>query len=622
MPKGFAGKVLRVDLTENRTWIEEPPESWYRTYFGGSAVVAYYLLKEVPADLDAFDPENRLIFATGPFTGTPLAGSGRNSVGAKSPLNGGFGDSQGGGYWMAELKRAGFDHVVIAGRAESPVYLWIKDGKAEIRDASHIWGKETLDVEEAIREELGDDRIRVTQCGVAGENLVRFACIVNDLTHFSGRTGMGAVMGSKNLRAVAVRGSEAVDLDDRDTVIDLARSMAMGVKEGTRGRATSLKEHGTAGGLMALNEGGGLPTRNFQFGDFEGAEKISGQTMTDTILVDRETCHACPIFCKRVVQSDEHGGVDPVYGGPEYETLGSLGSNCGIDDLAAVAKGGEICNKLGLDTISTGMTISFAMECFERGVLSPEDLDGLELRFGNGEAMVKMVEKIARREGVGDLFAEGAARAARSIGPQAHEMALTIKGQEIPMHEPRFKHGLGLGYSVSPTGADHCHNIHDTAYENSADDVSVFGILEPLPIDDLTGRKVRLFYYESNWKHMLNSSVCCQFIPWTKREYVDAIRAITGWDTSVYELVKAGERAATLARIFNMNCGFDDRDDELNDRFFTAFERGPLEGKEIDQKVYNRARVTYYHLMGWDDLGRPTPSRLSELGVDWVIDRL
>ncbi len=620
MPKGFVGKVLRVDLTEGTTWVEEPPESWYRTYLGGSAVVAYYLLKELPENCDPLGPDNRLIFATGPFTGTPLAGSGRNNVGAKSPLNGGFGDAQGGGFWMAELKKAGFDHIVIQGRAESPVYLWIKDGEVAIRDAGQLWGKETKEVEDRIREELGDERIRVTQCGVAGENLVRYACVINDLTHFPGRTGMGAVMGSKNLRAVAVRGTQNVEIDDMDTVRELARRMSQEVNDGTR--AASLKEHGTAGGVMGLDAGGGLPTRNFQFGDFEGAEKISGPTMTDTILVDRETCHACPIFCKRVVKTDAYGGVDPIYGGPEYETIGSIGSNCGIDDLGAISKGNEICNKLGLDTISAGMVVSFAMECFERGVLSKDDLDGLELNFGNGEAMVALLEKIARREGVGDLLAEGAARAARAIGPQALELALTIKGQEIPMHEPRYKHGLGIGYAVSPTGADHCHNIHDTVYENSADAVNVFGVIDPLPIDDLSGEKVRVFYYESNWKHMLNSAVSCQFVPWTKREYVDGMRALTGWDTSVHELLKAGERTATLARAFNMTCGFDDRDDELNDRFFTAFSRGPLEGKVIDRGTFNRARVTYYHMMGWDDLGRPTSSRLDELGIDWVADLL
>jgi len=618
VPKGFVGKVLRVDLTEGKTWIEEPPESWYRTYFGGSAVVAYYLLKEVPTDCDPLGPENRLIFATGPLTGTPIAGSGRNNVGAKSPLTGGFGDAQGGGYWMTELKKAGFDHVVIQGRAPSPVYLWIKDGEVEIRDAGHLWGKETGEVEDLIREELDVPGIRITQCGIAGENLVRYACVINDLTHFPGRTGMGAVMGSKNLRALAVKGSNNVELDDRDRVMELARLMGTEVREGIR--AESLHQHGTPGGVMALDAGGGLPTNNFQFGNFEGAEKISGPTMTETILVERDTCHACPIYCKRVVKCDEYGGVDPRYGGPEYETVGSIGSNCGIDDLAAISKGNEICNKLGMDTISAGMVVSFAMECFERGVLSKEDLDGIELCFGNSAGMIALLEKIAHREGVGDLMAEGAAKAARKIGPQALELALTIKGLEVPMHEPRFKHALGVGYAVSPTGADHMHNMHDTAFENSADAANVFGITEPVPIDDLSGRKMRLFYYESNWRHMQNTTVSCMFVPWTKREYVDAMRAVTGWDTSVYELVKAGERAATLARVFNLRCGFDDRDDMLNDRFFTAFTRGPLEGKEIDRKVFNRAMISYYHMMGWDDLGRPTPDRLTELGVEWVVE--
>lgn len=615
MPYGYMGKVLRVNLTDETIEVEEPADEWYRRYMGGSAVVAYYLLNEVPADCDPFSDKNKLIFATGPLTGTPLAGSGRNSLGAKSPLNGGFGDSQGGGFWMVQLKRAGFDHIIVEGRADRPVYLWVHDGEAEIRDADHLWGRETAEVQETIREELDDDAVRVTQCGRAGENLVRFACVVNDLTHFSGRTGMGAVMGSKNLRAVAVRGTRTVELADHDEVLDLARMMNREVAQGRR--SARLKDCGTAGGLMNLKENGALPTRHFRQGDFEGAEKISGQTMRDTILVDRENCHACPIYCKRVVTSDEYGGVDPTYGGPEYETLGSLGSNCGIDDLEAIAKGGEMCNKWGLDSISCGMTVSFVMECYERGVLSKEDLDGIEANFGNPDAMLALIDKIAHREGIGDLLAEGSARAARAIGPQAVPLALTIKDQEIPMHEPRLKQALGVGYSVSPTGADHNHNMHDTGYVDSVDAVSIFGVTKPLPTDDLTDRKIRMLYYESNWKHMLNCAVICQFVPWTKREFVDAVRAVTGWDTSVYDLLKVGERTNTMARLFNMQCQFDDRDDQLKERFFVGHDRGPIEGRAIDRKKFNRARVSYYHMMGWDDLGRPTPSRLGELGIDW-----
>ncbi len=619
MPYGYVGKVLRVNLTDRTVTVDEPDDEWYRKYMGGSAVVAYYLLNEVPADCDPLGPENKLIFATGALTGTPLAGSGRNSVGAKSPLTGGFGDSQGGGFWMTELKKAGFDHIVVEGQADEPVYLYINDQDVEIRDGDHLWGKDTAEVEELIRDDVDNTSVRITQCGIGGENLVRYACVVNDLTHFCGRTGMGAVMGSKKLRAIAVRGTDKVEVADSDEVMEWARFMNKEVNEGNR--SAGLKETGTAGIVPGLKASGGLPTRNFQEGDFEGAEDISGQTMNETILVDRESCHACPVFCKRVVESEEYD-VDPTYGGPEYETLGALGSNCGVDDLEAVAKGNELCNRWGLDTISCGMTISFVMECYERGILTEDDLDGISANFGNGEALVELVEKIAKRDGIGDLLAEGCARAAEEFGPETEPLALHVKGQEIPMHEPRLKQALGIGYAVSPTGADHCHNIHDTAYVESADSLNIFGVTEPLPADDLSDGKVRMAYYVTNWKHLLNCAVVCQFVAWSTREFIEITRATTGWDTSLYELVKVGERAATMARIFNLQAGFDDRDDDLDSRYFRGHEKGPIAGVGIDRKKFNQGRLSYYQMMGWDELGRPTSSRLGELGIDWAKELL
>jgi len=613
MSLAYTGNVLRVNLTEGRVWVENPGDRWYRKYFGGTAAIAHYLLKECPSRCDPFDPENPLIFATGPLTGLPLPGTGRCSVGAKSPLTGAMGDSQGGGFWMVELKRAGFDHIVVQGQAAEPVYLWVSNGRAEIRDAGHLWGKDTAEVEEAIREELGDQRVRIAQCGVAGENLVRYACVVYDLTHFAGRTGMGAVMGSKKLRAVAVRGTGQVAVHDRGVLIDRARRLARDVASG--GRGAGMKDTGTPGVVASLQAAGGLPTRNFQAGAFSGAHKINGQTLRDTILVGRDNCHACPIFCKRVVRTDGRFACDPVYGGPEYETLAALGSNCGIDDLAAIAKGSELCNKWGLDTISTGMTISFVMECCERGVLSPSDLDGMPPRFGDGEAMVRLIERIAHRQGVGDVLAEGTARAARFFGPQTEPFALHTKGQEIPMHEPRLKHGLGVGYAVSHTGADHCHNMHDTAYQASVSSLNMWGVLDPLPPQDLSDAKMRMFYYAVNWRHFHNCAVTCNFVPWTAGEYVDIVRAATGWETSLWELTKIGERAATLARRYNLREGFTHLDDRLPERFHRSLQGGPLEGEKVDPREFDRARLTYYAMMGWDNLGRPTPAKLAELDI-------
>ncbi len=619
MPYGYMGKILRVNLTDGTTEIEEPSEQWYRKYMGGTAVIADILLREVPADCDPLGPENKLVFATGVLTGTPLAGSGRNSVGAKSPLTGGFGDTQGGGWWMVELKKAGFDHIIVEGQADRPVYIWINDGEVQIRDAEDLWGRDTADVQEMIQEEVDAPDARVVQCGVAGENMVRYACVVNDLTHFSGRTGMGAVMGAKKLRAVAVRGTGKVEVADSDKTMEYSRMMNRAVAQGER--SAGMKDTGTPATVMSLQESGGLPTRNFQEGQFEGAESISGQVMRDTLLVERDNCFACPVYCKRVVAEDTYG-TDPKYGGPEYETLGSLGSNCGIDDLEAVCKGNELCNRWGIDTISCGMTISFVMECYERGIVSAEDLDGIEAPFGDADAMLKLIEKIAQRDGIGAVLAEGVARAAKEFGPQAEPLALHIKGQEVPMHEPRLKQALGLGYSVSPTGADHCHNIHDTAFASSADGLNVFGITEPLAADDLTDPKVRMMYCVSTFQHLRNCAVLCQFVAWSYRETLEITRAATGWDTSLYELLKVGERAVTLTRLYNLQAGFNDRDDKLNERFFRPFTDGPIKGIAPDTKELDRARVTYYHMMGWDDLGRPTASRLAELGIEQFAEMI
>lgn len=574
----------------------------------------------MPAGADPLGPDNKVIFAAGPVTGAPIAGSGRNSVGAKSPLTGFYGDGEGGGFFGAELKRAGFDAVIVEGMSASPVYLWLHDGEYELRDASHLWGKETLAVERAIKDELGDQHIRVAQIGVAGERLVRYANVVNDLTHFCGRGGIGAVLGAKKLKAIAVRGTKALPLADKDALAALARYQIDNFEQLSAG----FKDTGTAGGVISLNAGGGLPTRNFSEGSFEGAERISGQTMRDTILVDRDNCFACPIFCKRVVKVDQPYQVDPVYGGPEYETIGSLGSSCGIDDLPAIAKGNELCNKYGLDTISTGVTIAFAMEAFEKGLITAADSGGIELKFGNAQAMLAMIELIARREGFGRLLGEGSLRAARAIGKGAEEFAIQVKGQEVPMHEPRMKFGLGVGYAVSPTGADHCHNIHDTglAKETGIKDLAPFGIISPVPVRDLGPEKVRMLTYISNWRHMANCGVYCYFVPWGPNQVAEMFRAVTGWNTSVMELMKVGERAVTLCRLFNLREGLTDEDDKLTPRFTRAFRNGPLEGVFVPEEQVEKAKRLYYGMMGWSEQGVPTEAKLGELGISWALAAL
>lgn len=622
MPFGYSGRMLRVDLTTGSTTVEKLGEEFYRTYLGGSGVIAHFLLKELSSGIEPLSPKNKLIFANGLITGVPTSGTGRNAVGAKSPLTSGFGESDVGGFWGAELKRAGYDAIIVEGRAARPVYLWISDGAVETKDARHLWGTTTGQCQEMIKGDLGEDRARFAAIGPAGEKLVRYACILNGTGHVAGRTGLGAVMGSKNLKAIAVRGTQPIELADRQAVQTMAQWLAGVYMEYSRG----LHDNGTSGLVPRLNVAGALPTRNFREGTFEGAEKISGETMTQTILVGRETCYACPIHCKRVVEVKEPYSVDPLYGGPEYETVAALGSNCGIDDLAAVAKAHELCNAYGIDTISAGSVIAFAMECFEEGLLTQADTDGLELTFGNASAMLQVVEMIAQRRGFGELLGEGVMRAAKEIGKGAEQYALHIKGQEVPMHEPRLKQGMGLGYAVCPTGAEHVLNIHDTMYAQQGGPLNkakALGILRPLPPSDLGPEKVRLFVYLTHWESLLNCLGMCQFQPYNFQQIVQIVNAATGWNTTVWELMKVGERNLNLARVFNSREGFTAIDDNLPTRFFDPFESGPLAGVAVDKEQLQAALHTYYQMMGWDtDTGLPTVEKLQELGVGWAADEL
>ena len=582
MNNGCNGKILRVNLSHGDIQVEEPGEDFYRTYFGGWGFVAYYLLKEVPPGTDPLAPENKLIFALGPLTGAPVAGTARNAVGAKSPLTGLFGEADVGGWWNAELKRAGYDAIIIEGKAEKPVYLWIQDGEVEIRDATHLWGKTTEESQMMIRTELGDERIRTAQIGPAGENMVRYACIINDLKHAAGRTGMGAVMGSKNLKAVACRGHHLPPLADSEAVGEVSKWFAKNYMELNE----RLAKYGTGFDLQGSSDKGGLPTHNFRDGVFEGARQISAETVLDTLGVSMEGCYACPVRCKKAVEAEGPYKVDKIYGGAEYETLGALGSCCGVDDAVAVSKGHEICNAYGIDTISAGVSIAFAMECFENGLIGKEDTDGLDLQFGNADVMVTLLEKIARRQGFGDLVAEGCKRMAEKIGKGSEAFAVHTKGQEVPMHDPRARSTeLSMSYMMSPTGADHVHT--------------------------------------SLWSIFKNCATMC-VMPWYEDEKLCAIvDGVTGWGLSVAELEKVGERAMDMARVFNALEGHTAADDQTAPRFLTGFTFGPREGEHLDAEELKKFQSKFYEDMGWDPaLAVPTQARLEELGIGWVADAL
>jgi aldehyde:ferredoxin oxidoreductase len=378
-------------------------------------------------------------------------------------------------------------------------------------------------------------------------------------------------------------------------------------------------KNGTAGGVITFQTSSGLPTRNFQQGQFEGAEKLSAAAMQKTMLQRHGGCFACTVRCKPEVKVDEPYNVIPEYGGPEYETVASLGSLCGIDNLPAIAKGNALCSAYGLDSIGTGVTIAFAMECFERGIITEKDTGGIKLNFGNAEAMLQMVEMIAHRKGFGDVLAEGAARAAKKIGKGSEAYAMHVKGQEIPMHEPRLKMGLGIGYTISHTGADHCHNIHDTAYTmRIGSGMKAMGIFDPLPAQDLSPAKIRILLYGSLWQHILDCLVFCMFVPLSQDDIVELMRSVTGWNINSFELMKDAERYVTMARVFNVRNGLSKAEDALPKRFFTPFTSGPLQGVAPTEAQVNEGIETYYGMLGWDKNGVPAPAKLAELGIEWV----
>jgi len=625
MPYGYHGKILHVNLTTGTVEVEEPDETFYRKYMGGSAMGAYYLLKHSPPGADPLGPENTLSLMTGVVTGAPFSGQSRVCATAKSPETGLVGDSQSGGFWPAELKAAGFDGIVIHGKSEKPVYLWVHDGEAELRDAAHLWGKFTADVEDAIREELNDKRIQVLQCGPAGEAGVRFGALISNANRANGRTGMGTVMGSKNLRAVAVRGHNRPELADPDAVKAVARWGADNFEDSD---IYGMGLLGTAEVVLSQDKSGGLPTRNWSSGTFEGAEAISGQRMAETILKERDTCFGCVVRCKRVVEATEGPfQVDPRYGGPEYETLATMGSYCGVSDLAAVARANQLCNMYGMDTISCGATVAWAMDCFERGLLTTEQTDGIALRFGNAEALVQMVELIGKREGFGRLLGEGSTRAAEALGV-GQELVVAVKNHELPAHMPQVKRSLALIYAVNPFGADHESSEHDGCYGWYPDRMAELDLLDPQPAKVLNAEKVRYAFYTQCLYSALDTISVCMFVfgpAWHlygPSQLVDAVRGVTGWNVSLWELMKVGERRLNLLRAFNAREGVGAEADTVPPKLLIPLRGGESDGVAVTAEEVEAAKTLYYRMAGWDENGRPTRAKLEELALGWVADEL
>lgn len=634
MPYGYNGKILHVDLTNGTLDVETPEEAFYRKYMGGSAMGMYYILRDMPKGADSLGPENVLTLMAGVTTGAAISGQSRFNANAKSPMSGGIGDAQGGGFFPAELKFTGIDGIVIKGKASKPVYLWINDGNFKLRDAAHLMGKITGEVDAILKEELGDRKIEILQHGPGAENGVLFSSLVSMSNRHAGRTGMGAVMASKNLKAVVVRGTKKPDVFDSKALVALNRSGPAGVKENPD--MDGLAIYGTAVVSLFNNSIGCLPTRNYNEGQFEGAEGISGELMAETILKERDTCYACVVRCKRVVEVTEgKRKVDSYYGGPEYETLGTFGAYCGVDDLKAVAYANQICNQYGIDTITCGATIAFAMECFENGIITKEQTGDIELKFGDADAMLAALDAIVKNEGpLGQVLSKGSKRAADAWGNGADEFLVTVKGEEAPAHMPRAKRSLALIYAVNPFGADHQSSEHDPYYEEGIGDFNLdrlkaIGLGDPQPAYSLTPEKVRFAYRSELFYSMMDSAELCQFVygpTWTlygPAETVQMINSVTGWDMTVDELLEVGARRLNLFRVFNAREGFGRKDDKLPKKFFKPLKGiGPTAGFALTHEEVDSAIDAYYKLAGWTTEGVPTPETLKQHDIEWAAEYL
>ncbi len=610
--KGYIGKILKIDLTHFKVSIEDLHEEWAKQFIGGSGLGAKYLYEMTDEKTDPLGPGNPLIFMTGPFTGTSVPLSGRHAVVSRSPLTTIFGESDVGGTWGAHLKRAGFDGIILTGQSEKPVYLWINDGHVAIRDASHLLGKDTYEIDPLLKAETHEKAV-ISAIGQAGENQVLLASIMTDGRdgRAAGRCGMGAVMGSKNLKALVVYGTQKVLVFHPEEVDCLQKEYsAMIIKN-----AENFKKYGTAGALSTFEAMGTLPLQNWKFvGRWEeSAEKINGFTLSETLLTGRYFCDACFLGCGRRVKIDHgpYAGVDGA--GPEYETLALLGSNCLIDNLEALCYANELCNRFGLDTISTGGAIAFGMEAFEKGLIDREDTSGIELRWGNEEAMIEMIRMIAQKKDFGETLGMGVKKASEVIGKNSVEFAMHIKGLEFPAHDPRGYNAGATGFATSSRGACHLAGLSHT-FERVLKSPEM-GIPEPLDRYQVEGKGI-LAAKSQNLMGMLDSLKLCKFVLFggvTITDIVKWYQLVTGGEMTVDDFIKTGERIFNLKRLYNVRLGISRKDDTLPFRSLTFKRIG--KGLTPNLPPLGQMLSEYYEYRDWTEDGIPTPEKIKELGL-------
>ena len=621
MVNGYNGKVLFVDLTSGSIKEETLPEKMYRDFIGGQGLGARILYQRMKPKVDPLGPDNILGYVIGPLTGTGIHGA-RFQVVGKSPITGGWGDSNCGGTFAAELKAAGYDGVFFSGISPTPVYLFLHDGQAELKDASHLWGKDTVDTEESIQNELGDKRVKVVCIGPPGEAKSLLATVMHEGCA-AARSGLAAVMGSKNLKAFATRGTKKLPLADPERFAALRKDYLKTVKEMEHPWGVMIKNWGTCSFTSPSIVGADTPIKNWSlFGEeaFLGHEKISGDEVTK-YQVKKHACLGCPISCKGWVRVENktYGVIEGAK--PEYETLGMMGSNLLIDDVEAIAKANHLCNRYGLDTIGIGSVIAFAMECYERGVITKEDTDGIELTWGNATAMVAMTEKIALREGFGAVLADGSKPAAERIGRGSEKYAMHMGGQDIPAHDPRVSIGYCWGYVCDATPARHTSSQFKHSHDSGVPFVTS-PELELPKLDSLDmGANAPLYAICSDLDRLWTSAGLCIFglYPETM-PLAEVISAVTGWDFSLAEGLKAGRRIQTLRQAFNFREGVHPSEWCLPERLQSAPTTGPTAGKKVDFKAMKEKG---YAALGWDaTTGKPLESTLQELGLKELVGQL
>ncbi len=624
MANGYTGKYLRVDLTSGSIETHELEDRIYRTYFGGGALGLYFLCQEGATKAEPLSPENVLVIAPGVTTGAPVSGVSRCCLSAISPATGAVGDSQAGGSIGPLLKRAGYDAVVIVGRAADPSYLLIETDRVELRSASQIWGKPTVEAHHALVAELGGDKnLSILQCGPAGEKLVRFACVLGDGHDVFGRTGMGAVMGSKNLRAVAVRGNGSISFADPKGFKALNKKAAQRLPDA--GFPTALRDFGTPGVVNNQAGAGNFATHNHSRGFHPEHTNLDGSAYQPEIGAGATTCYGCVVRCRKKVKAEEPYPLTDELGGPELETLSVMGTNLEVTSAAAVARASQLCGQYGIDTLTMGGLAAYVFECVEHGLIPEDRLEGQEIAWGNAEALFWLIEKTAAREGIGDVLADGFKAAIAEFGARTAPYAMQVKNQGLALHMPQVKPSQALMYAVCPIGPDHQSSEHDWLATSPGEDRKGLGIINGTESESFDIDKVRMTAYSQYYYSMMDALCLCMFC-WgpgslfTYQELEELLRCATGWDCTLWELMKAGERRINLMRQINAERGFHREHDALPERMFEPLPDGPSEGRRVDPDLFPKMLETYYRVMGWDpETGNPSRGKLEELGLDWML---